>query len=80
VQAVAMDMWEPYIASTQAHLPGAASKIVFDKFHIVQHANDAVDQVRRQENRALHAQGQDWLAAALPRHGAHRLLVGGPVL
>jgi len=61
VQAVAMDMWEPYIASTQAHLPEADSKIVFDKFHIVQHANDAVDQVRRQENRALHAEGQDWL-------------------
>ena len=61
VQAVAMDMWEPYIASTQAHLPGAEDKIVFDKFHIVQHANDAVDQVRRQENRALYAQGQTWL-------------------
>jgi transposase len=61
VQAVAMDMWEPYSASTQAHLPGAENKIVFDKFHIVQHANDAVDQVRRHENRALSAQGQDWL-------------------
>jgi transposase len=61
IEAVAMDMWEPYIASTQAHVPGAAQKIVFDKFHIAQHANEAVDKVRRHENRALHAEGRDWL-------------------
>jgi len=34
VEAVAMDMWEPYITSTRAHLPDADIKIVFDKFHI----------------------------------------------
>jgi transposase len=61
IEAVAMDMWEPYIASTRAHLPDADTKIVFDKFHIAQHANEAVDKVRRQENRALHAEGHDWL-------------------
>jgi transposase len=62
IAAVAMDMWEPYISSTLAHLPGANAKIVFDKFHIAQHANQAVDQVRRQEHRALKAEGHDWLA------------------
>jgi hypothetical protein len=36
-------------------------KIVFDKFHIAQHANDAADEVRRVENRALRAEGYDWL-------------------
>jgi transposase len=61
VDAVAMDMWEPYIRSTRAHLPGADTKIVFDKFHIAQHANEAVDTVRRQENRALTAEGHEWL-------------------
>jgi transposase len=61
IEAVAMDMWEPYIGSTRAHLPAAEQKIVFDKFHIAQHANEAVDRVRRQENRALHAAGRDWL-------------------
>jgi transposase len=61
VQAVAMDMWEPYIRSTRTHVPAADTKIVFDKFHIVQHANEAVDKVRRQENRVLHAEGHDWL-------------------
>jgi transposase len=53
IRGVAMDMWEPYIASTLAHVPGARSKIVFDRFHIVQHMNEAVDAVRKQENRLL---------------------------
>jgi transposase len=48
-----MDMWEPYVQSTRAHLPGAEAKIVFDKFHVVKHLHDAVDQVRRGEHRAL---------------------------
>jgi transposase len=52
VEAVAMDMWEPYIQSTRDHLPDAAKKIVFDKFHVAQHLGDAVDQVRRREHRA----------------------------
>ena len=47
VEAVAMDMWEPYIRSTRAHVPGAAGKIVFDKFHVAQHLGQAVDDVRR---------------------------------
>src|SRR5438876_3972193 len=49
VEAVAMDMWEPYIRSTHEHLPRAAAKIVFDKFHVAQHLGVAVDKVRRQE-------------------------------
>ena len=61
IEAVAMAMWEPYIGSTRAHLPGAEAKIVFDKFHIAQHANQAVDPVRRQEHRALQTEGHDWL-------------------
>jgi transposase len=31
IAAVAMDMWEPYLGSTRAHLPDAEGKIVFDK-------------------------------------------------
>lgn len=57
IEAVAMDMWEPYIQSTRAHLPGAQEKIVFDKFHIAQHLGNAVDLVRRQEHRARMAEG-----------------------
>jgi transposase len=61
VESVAMDMWAAYIASTRKHLPMADEKIVFDKFHIMKHLGDAVDKVRRQEHRALHAAGDDRL-------------------
>lgn len=61
VECVAMDMWQPYIASTTAHVPDAASKIVFDKFHIAQHLGDAVDKVRRQEHKQLMAEKDERL-------------------
>lgn len=61
VEAVAMDMWDPYVASTRAHLDGAEDKIVYDKFHIAQHLANAVDQVRRAENKELRAAGDDQL-------------------
>ena len=61
VEAVAMDMWDPYVASTRAHLDGAEDKIVYDKFHIARHLANAVDQVRRAENKELRAAGDDQL-------------------
>ena len=53
VQAVCMDMHEPYKASTEQHLADAAEKIAHDPFHIAQHMNKAVDAVRIQENKTL---------------------------
>ena len=47
ITAVAMDMWEPYVQSTRAHLPEADAKIVFDKFHVVKHPHEAVDRAAR---------------------------------
>jgi transposase len=41
ITAVAMDMWEPYVQSTRAHVPEAEAKIVFDKFHVVKHLHEA---------------------------------------
>jgi transposase len=61
VEAVAMDMWDPYVNSTLNHLPEAQSKIVFDKFHIAKHLSEAVDLVRRRENKQLRARGDDRL-------------------
>lgn len=55
VTAVALDMWKAYANAVEEKLPQAA--IVHDKFHISQHLNKAVDQVRRQENKTLIAQG-----------------------
>ena len=57
IEAVAMDMWDPYIASTIAHVPNGRAKIVFDRFHIMKHMVEAVDTVRMREHRALQAEG-----------------------
>jgi len=61
IQAIAMDMWDPYIAATQAKVPGAADKIVFDKFHVVRTVTQAVDKVRRQEHKLLKENGDERL-------------------
>ena len=61
LRTVAMDMWRPFIDSTLAHVPGAASKIAFDKFHVAMHLGDAVDKVRRAEHKALLAEGESVL-------------------
>lgn len=62
IEAVAMDMWDPYITSVREHLPEADRKIVFDKFHIAKHLGEAVDQVRRKEHKLLKAAGDDRLS------------------
>ena len=61
IKAVALDMWDPYLASLQNHLPEAEEKIVFDKFHIAKHLGEAVDQVRRREHKALKVEGDERL-------------------
>ena len=57
IEAMAMDMWEPYIQSTGMHLKNAEEKIVFDKFHVAKHLHEAVDRVRRTEHRTLKQNG-----------------------
>ncbi len=57
IRGVAMDMWDPYVASVVNHLPDAQSKIVFDKYHIASHLGEAVDRVRRQERKVLAEDG-----------------------
>jgi len=68
IEAVAMDMWDPYLESVRAHVPEADGKIVFDKFHVAQHLGDAVDQVRRKENKTLKAAGV-WRGRAMTGSG-----------
>jgi len=47
IEAACVDMWEPFRLSLEEGVPGC--RIIYDKFHILQHANDAVDEVRRAE-------------------------------
>jgi transposase len=61
IKAVAMDMWEPFVASTAELVPDGRSKIVFDRFHVMKHMTEAVDAVRRWEHRRLQAEGDETL-------------------
>jgi transposase len=47
IEAACVDMWEPYRQSIEQGAPRCS--IVYDKFHIMQHANRAIDEVRRAE-------------------------------
>ena len=64
VEAVAMDMWEPYAQVIRALVADADNKIVHDPFHIVGHMNKALDQIRRGENKTLRADGDDRLVGS----------------
>jgi transposase len=46
IEAVAMDMWDPYINSVRAYLKAPDEKIVFDRYHIMRYLTTAVDTVR----------------------------------
>jgi transposase len=47
IEAACVDMWQPFRLSIEQWAPGC--RIVYDKFHILQHANDSIDEVRRAE-------------------------------
>lgn len=51
IKAIAMDMWPAFIQAAEQMVPKA--DIVFDKFHVSKHLNEAVDTVRRQEQKRL---------------------------
>jgi transposase len=65
IEAACVDMWEPFTNSILKWLPNC--QIVYDKFHVMQHANAAVDEVRRAEffrkGRTMRAvvKGKRWL-------------------
>ena len=47
IGAACVDMWEPFRQSLEQWVPKC--RIIYDKFHILQHASQAVDEVRRAE-------------------------------
>jgi transposase len=59
VEAVCMDMWPSYEAAAASMLPQA--RVVYDPFHLVSHANQAVDEVRRKEHRLRRNHGDETL-------------------
>ena len=59
LEAVAMDMWEPYIQAVREATPQV--KIVFDLFHVVAAYGRLMDQVRRSEYRQASAEDKEVL-------------------
>jgi transposase len=47
IEAACVDMWRPFTNSIEQWAPNC--RIIYDKFHILQHANKAIDEVRRAE-------------------------------
>ena len=47
VERICVDMWRPYISTSQTMMPHAA--LTHDRFHLVKHLNAAIDAVRRRE-------------------------------
>ena len=47
IEIAVMDMWKPFRNSLNDNAPQA--QIIYDKFHVLGHLNDAIDKVRRQE-------------------------------
>ena len=72
IEAANMDMWPPYISATLAHVPEAAKKIAFDKFHVAKHLGDAVNDVRKREHKELLEIG------CLDLKGTRRLWLSNP--
>jgi transposase len=70
IRLAVMDMWKPFRTATEKHAPNAA--ILFDKFHVMRHLGDALDQVRKSEYARLTGQDRRFIKgqkyALLSRH------------
>lgn len=64
VEAVAGDMWAPFLKAPQARAPPAA--LVHDQCHVAAHLNEAGDRGRRAEHKARMAAGDEPLKGSRP--------------
>lgn len=59
IEVAVMDMWKPFRNSTVRHASHA--RIVFDKFHVIRHLSDALDEVRRREYKRVNEKEQKFI-------------------
>ena len=59
IRLAVMDMWKPFRNATVARAPQAA--ILFDKFHIMRHLGDALDEVRKSEYSRLSGRDRSYI-------------------
>lgn len=61
IEAACVDMSRPFLSSLKSNLPGWQSKVVHDRFHLVQHMNKAVNETRKREHAELSRRRDDRL-------------------
>ena len=73
LESVSMDMWDAYIGAVRESIPDGVQKICFDRFHVAQYFNKALDKVRADEHREFKKRGEsspltrtkhDWLRSS----------------
>ncbi|MEZ6015617.1 MAG: ISL3 family transposase [Planctomycetota bacterium] len=57
IEAVSMDMWQPYISVVESFVHDAEKKICFDQLHVAKYLGNTVDKVRREEQPGQVAEG-----------------------
>jgi transposase len=61
IRLAVMDMWKPFRPSTRKAEHAPQAQILFDKFHILRHLNEALDQVRKREYTRLQGQERQFI-------------------
>jgi transposase len=64
IEAIATDIWDPYIASIRQYVPNSDTKLVFDRYHLMVHMIKAVDTVRKREHWKLKRVGDETLTGS----------------
>lgn len=59
IELAVMDMWKPFRKSTVKNAPQAA--ILYDKFHVMKHLGEALDNIRKQEYARLAGQDRKYI-------------------
>ncbi len=59
IRLAVMDMWKAFEKSTKKNAPQTA--ILYDKFHVLKHLNQALDQIRKQEYARLSGQDRRYI-------------------
>lgn len=59
IRLAVMDMWKAFEASTKKNAPKAA--ILYDKFHVIRHLQEALDKIRKQEYARVSGKGRSFI-------------------
>lgn len=59
ISLAVMDMWKPFEKSARKNAPQAS--ILYDKFHVMKHLGEALDEIRKQEYARLTSNGRKYI-------------------